>query len=64
MDSLERRWGSEGRGCWFDPESAIAIVGGLVFSQMLTLFTTPVAHLWFNRLANWIDAKRGAPIYP
>jgi hydrophobe/amphiphile efflux-1 (HAE1) family protein len=36
----------------------IAIVGGLVFSQMLTLFTTPVVHLSFDRLANWIGAKR------
>ncbi|REG52209.1 multidrug efflux pump [Paraburkholderia sp. BL6669N2] len=30
----------------------IAIVGGLVLSQMLTLFTTPVVHLWFGRLAD------------
>ncbi|MGF6919813.1 efflux RND transporter permease subunit [Paraburkholderia sp. 40] len=30
----------------------IAIVGGLVLSQMLTLFTTPVVHLWFARLAH------------
>ncbi|SOE92049.1 multidrug efflux pump/multidrug efflux pump [Burkholderia sp. D7] len=36
----------------------IAIVGGLILSQMLTLFTTPVVHLWFDRLAHWIDRKR------
>jgi multidrug efflux pump subunit AcrB len=35
----------------------IAIVGGLIVSQMLTLFTTPVVHLWFDRLAHWIDRK-------
>jgi multidrug efflux pump len=29
----------------------IAIVGGLIFSQMLTLYTTPVIYLWFARLA-------------
>jgi multidrug efflux pump len=29
----------------------ISIVGGLLVSQMLTLFTTPVIYLWFDRLA-------------
>ena len=29
----------------------ISIVGGLLFSQVLTLFTTPVIYLWFDRLA-------------
>jgi multidrug efflux pump len=29
----------------------IAIVGGLMVSQVLTLFTTPVVYLWFDRLA-------------
>jgi multidrug efflux pump len=33
----------------------IAIVGGLVLSQMLTLFTTPVVHLWFDRLAHRLE---------
>jgi multidrug efflux pump len=29
----------------------ISIVGGLLFSQVLTLFTTPVIYLWFDRLS-------------
>ena len=29
----------------------ITIIGGLLLSQLLTLFTTPVVYLWFDRLA-------------
>jgi multidrug efflux pump len=29
----------------------IAMVGGLIFSQMLTIFTTPVIYLYFDRWA-------------
>jgi multidrug efflux pump len=29
----------------------ITMIGGLIFSQMLTLYTTPVIYLFFDRLA-------------
>jgi multidrug efflux pump len=31
----------------------IAIVGGLIVSQMLTLFTTPVVYLYMDELPRW-----------
>jgi multidrug efflux pump len=36
----------------------IAIVGGLMLSQVLTLFTTPVVYLYFDRLRLWWEARR------
>ena len=36
----------------------ISIVGGLIVSQMLTLFTTPVVYLWFDRLAERFSRHR------
>jgi multidrug efflux pump len=39
----------------------IAIVGGLLFSQMLTLFTTPVVYLYLDRIRLRWAALRGHP---
>jgi multidrug efflux pump len=38
----------------------IAIVGGLVMSQLLTLYTTPVVYLYLDRLRLWFERRRGA----
>ena len=37
----------------------ISIVGGLIFSQMLTLYTTPVVYLYLDRFRIWVARKRG-----
>jgi multidrug efflux pump subunit AcrB len=36
----------------------ITIVGGLILSQALTLFTTPVVYLYMDRLRWWFSRKR------
>src|SRR5215475_5466698 len=38
----------------------IAIVGGLILSQLLTLFTTPVVYLYLDRFQNWLRNRRAA----
>ncbi len=37
----------------------IAIVGGLIFSQLLTLYTTPVVYLYLDRFRLWVRRPRG-----
>jgi multidrug efflux pump len=36
----------------------IAIVGGLIFSQLLTLYTTPVVYLYLDRRRLWFQRRR------
>ena len=37
-----------------------AMVGGLILSQMLTLYTTPVVFLYLERLNDWLGSRRTA----
>ena len=36
----------------------ITIVGGLILSQLLTLFTTPVVYIYMDRLQSWFQGAR------
>ena len=51
--ALERGTGSELRR-----PLGISIVGGLLLSQFLTLYTTPVIYLYLDRLGRWIEDRR------
>jgi len=42
----------------------IAIVGGLIFSQVLTLYTTPVIYLAFDRLGRRLTGRSAEPVNP
>jgi HAE1 family hydrophobic/amphiphilic exporter-1 len=35
----------------------VAMIGGLVLSQALTLFTTPVVYLYLDKLSNWLSGR-------
>ena len=46
----------------------ISMVGGLLLSQVLTLYTTPVIYIFFDRLAKRFSSRRasegGAAVVP
>jgi len=46
-----------GEGAEFRRPLGVAIVGGLLFSQALTLYTTPVVYIYFDRLRGWLTRR-------
>ncbi|HET8942752.1 MAG TPA: efflux RND transporter permease subunit [Rudaea sp.] len=38
----------------------VAIVGGLLLSQLVTLYTTPVIYLYMERFTDWLHARHGS----
>jgi multidrug efflux pump len=53
-----------GEGSELRQPLGIAIVGGLIFSQVLTLYTTPVVYLYMDRFGQWASRRRGRPTAP
>ena len=47
-----------GEGSELRKPLGIAIVGGLLFSQVLTLYTTPIVYLYLDRLRLWGTRRR------
>jgi multidrug efflux pump len=47
-----------GFGSEFRKPLGISIIGGLLFSQVLTLYTTPVAYLWLDRASRRLRARK------
>jgi multidrug efflux pump len=37
----------------------VAIVGGLLLSQLVTLYTTPVIYLYMERFSDWLRERTG-----
>ncbi len=55
-----------GEGAELRRPLGISILGGLVMSQLLTLYTTPVVYLYLDRFSLWCDRKfkrqKSAPV--
>ena len=54
---------STGMGAELRRPLGITIVGGLIFSQILTLYTTPVVYLYFDRMREWWESRRRQAIH-
>jgi multidrug efflux pump len=50
----------QGTGSELRRPLGIAIVGGLLLSQLITLYTTPVVYLYLDRFGRWV--RRGRPV--
>jgi multidrug efflux pump subunit AcrB len=48
----------QGGGSELRQPLGVAIIGGLLVSQWLTLYTTPVIYLYLDRLGRWLGASR------
>jgi multidrug efflux pump len=51
-----------GEGSELRQPLGIAIVGGLILSQILTLYTTPVIYIYVDRFQRWCRRLRSSPL--
>jgi HAE1 family hydrophobic/amphiphilic exporter-1 len=49
---------SHGTGSELRQPLGYAMVGGLIVSQALTLFTTPVIYLYLDRFSHWLSGSK------
>jgi multidrug efflux pump len=54
----------QGTGSELRRPLGVSIVGGLLISQVLTLYTTPIVYLYMDRLGRWIGSWRKAKVPP
>ena len=50
---------SHGSGSELRQPLGYTMVGGLIVSQALTLFTTPIIYLYLDRLSHWLSGGSG-----
>jgi multidrug efflux pump len=55
---------STGSGAELRQPLGLVMVGGLLVSQVLTLFTTPVVYLYFDRLGRRFSRRAAEPVPP
>jgi multidrug efflux pump len=48
----------DGVGSEFRKPLGITIIGGLLFSQLLTLYTTPIIYIYFDKLSDWFKNNK------
>jgi HAE1 family hydrophobic/amphiphilic exporter-1 len=39
----------------------LVVVGGLLFSQLVTLYLTPVVFIYMAQIQNWLKSRRSIP---
>jgi len=54
----------QGTGSELRRPLGISIVGGLLISQVLTLYTTPIVYLYMDRLGRWVGSLRRGSARP